>query len=1502
MSKPLHHPTDPKTYHKGANADTEKEFLGRQGAGMYVDAQNMRPEPIDGENGALSKIKGEVMAINPQVLGSDTYRCLGNFVVSGHVVAYWASEQANLYPPLMTIDGIVKVYSALLPWVYNKPFQFARAEDCDEGLIMGVDDHSIPMLFSIKEINDAYDAGELTYFDEFDPAIYYINPTAPVERPQFIGLVDNGAGGGLPPGQYAYSLRFVDADGNATNWGPDTPLIAIPTNLGAVTGYTPEPGMPGASLQGGTPADPPLPSRYAAHLRWRINNTGNYARIELRRKEINVGNGIDTVPVSVLVHAINIAPGINPYVNFIDTGASLEVLAEDETNAQALYVLKAKGVRYIDNRFALANIEVAPKDVEITFREVGGQKMFAITKSIGKAGHNDPVNHAYHKTEIRGERRRYGIQLYDGIGGKAFVVPLPDEFQFPSRRDEKSGDSLLFSDAPCWAANVDHVVTPTFEAFDMEDAVTKGRVADFVNVMVNGQRNLSDVDNPSPYPDAASTNTYIDTNFNTVKTIDCRPLRPVRPTDSQFGHNYRMNLFVRDQASTSTPATSYNPRLFEPTFHTLGAALYGLLDLFPWVTGFSIVQSEPAGRVVCQGLASYKLDSVEGQPSVGGKSNFTLSVHFPDMESGLVDQNTINDFIANPQNYTLQAQSPLGFGTEVLGGVSIQQLDQTVNGNSALTDMISYARVLWDEGQVNPIYTQAGIQPTLGGTPHSNYVGFDAWRNTIPANSQFHGGGNNGNSLVSFSPTTVVSTQAGSSHFEVSCNSQFYFGGTPSSRQFSAADTKNFHEPLYVVNLTRDGAHVDPDLIDTWIPTGQYQRMRSIIGVGNGQPGQEFILIDERKEDVYSQVLGELRYVYVNGLPWVLADNLGVNINLVINAINQDGFWVDPDGVSVYGIYNFIAGDIIRIGSFGINPQVGDIIEIRYNSNVPVKFFGGDATICGAMAMPINMVSKIGVATVGPSNANADVDTPLSINSFTPNSPQFINGCPLPFPVYVYNPRYYVPYGVVDNNPNDDGGNGSSAVNQTLEAKPYSIRQWGIYYDCESRTPLHLSTFTFDSQNVGYPHIHYVLRPFTSFQSDTLANNGVFDGYATEYGNEISLWEYGGIKWRKPTNYDYAFQPPPSSFSKPAFGYEEKTDLCNVIIWTPRVTDQLQNSPGYRTFPATNIRWIQSDAGQINKLYSAISGNGFNLYALTSSGVCQILIGKNILTGADGNTLSYTRQDEFITDGGEIWLSKTIGLPGETWQLAAEGRMGNPMRDTLFFADRNSAYALTGGAILDIAKGRYRTRVRPFMQTALEWPDTIMSSMYDPQREEWMLGTIPQPLGAVLETPSASTLMYSASELVSNWIGSNSYRFDKMIAHADRVIGHRDLQTWYMDTGDLIDGQPVHGWVQQACSPVGLIRKEFDRVSVTSITKPTYVEFYDEDGTLVCILDAALATSLGYPAASYLKMKDGWQGFIPRETVSRLRLQGRVMQFRVGHNTQEPFRLIETGIQYKLIK
>jgi len=59
---------------------------------------------------------------------------------------------------------------------------------------------------------------------------------------------------------------------------------------------------------------------------------------------------------------------------------------------------------------------------------------------------------------------------------------------------------------------------------------------------------------------------------------------------------------------------SYRPDNFSPTPVATGFSIGGVdPDKLPeWVTSFSVVRTEPAGRVVCQGIGTYSLEELSG--------------------------------------------------------------------------------------------------------------------------------------------------------------------------------------------------------------------------------------------------------------------------------------------------------------------------------------------------------------------------------------------------------------------------------------------------------------------------------------------------------------------------------------------------------------------------------------------------------------------------------------------------------------------------------------------------------------------------------------------------------------------------------------------------------------------------------------------------------------------------------------------------------------------------
>ena len=94
--------------------------------------------------------------------------------------------------------------------------------------------------------------------------------------------------------------------------------------------------------------------------------------------------------------------------------------------------------------------------------------------------------------------------------------------------------------------------------------------------------------------------------------------------------------------------------------------------------------------------------------------------------------------------------------------------------------------------------------------------------------------------------------------------------------------------------------------------------------------------------------------------------------------------------------------------------------------------------------------------------------------------------------------------------------------------------------------------------------------------------------------------------------------------------------------------------------------------------------------------------------------------------------------------------------------------------------------------------------------------------------------------------------------------------------------------------------KEFIRIRVNSDNKPTKVEFFNDlQGLLIGDVKCELDT-IANPLA--LKDYNGFEQYIPRQTISRDRMQGRLLIFKISHNLDEDFKIITTDIQYKQLK
>ena len=1476
------HPKDLRTNNKGATYDIDRELSGAENRGTYFDSENGRISSDRGNEGSWEKIRGEVQQYLPPFAGD--WFCMCSIDVNQDIFEIWV-EKTGADDPYIVINNEVMGKSPNMPWLYENRIQFDKNENCIGGEVFLTDYNVAPMIFSIKDIKDAFANGDLTYFDDFNPELYFINLSSPLDIPVFIGLENVGGGGGLPVGEYQYSIRYVNEEGDFTNWSPLTPGIPVLQSVSAASNQ-----YPGIKTFA-SPSDLANPTSFGVRLRYRVTNINDYDFIEIRRISYNTSAGIDVVPNGEIIAKIDISEGEISVREFLDpqeANIEGELLADNEEAGQLGVIEAAKGIRYYDKRLVLMNYRTPSRVSEVDFLEYNGKKIFPVVESLGKQGFNDPVAHTYKKNYPSNEKFTFAVNLFDGQGGSGFVVEDDDlkNVQAPSRRDPMDQDSIDLSTGVVTAASVDSVVEETFEIFDHENAISKTDKCTFKNIMNDGFKN-SVISSVNENCSAPPFQNFVGDIF--AEDVGYNPYTPTDSNDNTLGHNYVVNTEVSDSSNDY----DYNPQAFGCDYYSRGFAIGGVDNLPSWAKSFSVVRSERAGRVVCQGIGMYSLQEGDIDPlgqfanSLATKEGNKLWFTSPDISSGLVNQGVLDDMAQNPQNYAVQFSSPLGFFSEVY---NFEDNLETAN-KDRLIDMAVYARVLRDSGQINP-----GEDPAMG---LNGYVAYNRYRNT--SNNAGQGLFNvpeGGNRIVNLQGFSLV-TDGRSSFFELEFPQNLYnvqnVGGF-SDADFNDQGMKDFTEPFYIVNIIRTGAEV-PDLnIDGYYSTGHYQKLESLIGVGDGSSDQSFLLVDERWEDAIPALNsgdfndGGESFVYLSNEQDIVRTCFNVTfktpaeIATIMNDIVNNGFYLTPGGVEVQGLYSHsidINGDIFLNFDNSISyPQTGERVLVRYDKTRPIKFFGGDTTVGEHTFCPIDREASA-----------AESET----------SSQFDFGIGFPFRRFRMNPRHYTIRSTT----------GLNKIQTENDFRLGFIRQMIMMYACESRISTHFS-FNGAYPLEFFPMTHYIMRPNrfndSSFESgvidDIVADNNMQPDYFEDYPEEYTLWKFGGFRFDQQYNIDFSVKGPLLYFSKPDVGFDEENVFCTGVTWSlPRPINQ-QNAPGLKNFPAANRFIVDDDNGEIKFAYDArTGGKGDNLYSIHNSGVCLLLTKKAILSNLDSNDLTTTSVDSFI--GGQYWISREIGCEGERWRGKAEGSVedqtdsGVVERETVFFSSRQSVYRMVENQILDIAKGSsYHSRIEPSLAQVPNDYSVHMSGHYDKNHNEYWLQL---PDQGTEGTPNRC-FVFDNNE--NAWVGRFHYAFDSYLFDDGRNYGFRDAQKFLLDEGFFIQGLPIESFLLQHTSVNIANEKEFISIEINTgprgEMKPDEIVFIDENLTELCRLNQSLF------GTTYLRQYDGWFGQIPRKetTVSanRDRVQYRLILFKVIHNSVEDFKVVSSVIQYKPMK
>ena len=1512
--KQLHYPHDIKTYQKGIQSDTNKEILGGLEDGEHVDALNMRSMSMDGDNLAKKKIKGESLIFDAldnrcfveasPLPGADTYECMMTQEVNGHIIELWASTEPDKYPPFIRIDGQIVLMSDDLPFNLNYPLQYDKNESCVGGEIYITDNNVSPMVLSVLDMMDnsaMTDTGECTqkYFSDFDPANYSIPVSSELYKPAFIKQesVSNASGydatfgtSGLVIGSYSYSYRLVTAEGERTPFSPITELIPVVRRK--TSQFSPQ--YPYSHTHGDF-ANIASSTDYGNHIRIKCENADAFTFLEVRRDAWQSDSAYGVPPVSAIIGSVPINNGLNIIDIFDKAEANfpgLEILDLAEQTDTFSSIRRAKSVRYFNSRLYLMNVGYNSRDIngEVTFVDAGSDPAFPTIEKIGKAGHKHPYNAAMYKSNMRGDKTGFGVVLFDSFNNPSYATEIPtaSNYTFPNRRDEVT----LLTQGSSYkglvkAATTGGDVELTHEVFDHYDAVEK-KTGPFYSA-----ENVEVSYHDAPYKTLTPTS-----QSSSQSTLDTSPNEGVSLDDT-------------------APDNPYSPKAFGLDYYSMGLAVKGL-DTYPdWADGFSVVQTDPAYQVVAQGLGFYRLESADNALTNTSKEIDKFWAHFPDLEHRFPD--IAEDLLNNPTSYSIQLVSPLGYFSEIYASRKLT-LEEARYG----TDMITYARVLRDGGAatINNYYDQSGYS----GVPDADgfsYVAYGRYMNRDTADSPAFPGNTQGNRIFPLDIATTEVTTAGGgrqTYFQIAVDTtdpgyaaiynQSTVGGNTDSDDY---DQREWREPMYVINLYKD-RDINSGITTEYKYTGHHVKFKSLVLESNGTSNQSSVLVSERWEDcipsltseVYNDYAALKRFVYVvdqNGVEkrWMNVEfETGPDIATILTglAAAAPGPYNDPvltGGFDIFGIYTSTETAVDLCPQFTLNfienplytaftvPASGTKVYVKYDNRIPVRVFGGDTFI------------NESIWAVLDNEYNKDGDPIGSTNDFIWSNPfpfkqySFNNDFPTGFDGYRWWENTQGPnkYGYVHHQFADSAGSNKCRMRQV-------VTMWTAETRCNLSFFFNLESPDKAVSEQAFPLINYIPRPYkwnaSADPGDRAAwesANNLLSEYFDDYGYEWNWWGWGGFRFLPQTNKDYSKSQTTSTYtSVPTVGFEEQTDFCTRIIWSLRRPINSQNTPSIRTFPSANYFDISDDTGEIKFAWSALSGDkGNNLYALTDSGVCLLMVDKRVIYEINANELA-TAGSSIGGILNQLWIDKTIGMSDQTWRSWAE------YSNTLFFVNNKAAYMFTDNNLTDISRTgfHYLLRSKVLSKIGSVYSSDLVGG-YNVLNNEYIM--------SVNESDEFSTLIYGVQQQALQC--QSTYLYDKYLYNNNLLFGMKDAKTFELGVGNEINGRDMDCYVTGVSNADLYYDKEFIRIRVNSSSKPERVYFYKSYDDYLNDNFTNFVDTVAVP----LSMKDyfGYECYIPRNVVAPYyRQQGRVMLFKIVSSADEEFLVASTGVQYKKLK
>lgn len=1264
----------------GAERPVEKEF--------YRNAKNMRPTGTNDNLLDMERIRSNKEYISTYL--SSGYKCHFADFVFDKIFSVWVDEN-DVLPATIFVDDIMVCQSLGLPFNYQEHFHYTTSDNGLGGDIIISNNNTPPIVFSVQDMVDSI--GTDKYFADFNIEEYQIGLQAPLDRPVIKDIYYLGGNGGLENGKYAYGIRYVDESGNKTAISPMTPLVPIPESYVFSDGnFAPNNLFPFLRSYGGYSTG--VGTGYGVRLRFRVNNVFNFSYMEVIRIAYAEEEFMEYIPEAYVVKRIDLSEGeisVREYIDGKSTQDTPVLVPKAQLQSYISQIKSAYTVKYVNNTLVLGNITYETTDVDdISFigentpegvmqpiTQLLSNALYphlsgTISESDERVGYSSARNVAYKSSYMHSEKYGFAIVGLSTAINRSFAkwIPSYESYEFPQRRRKKSSAQSDASYHGVTAAAIDNLIGETFEIFDLVKSTRRETAYDA------GQFSIYLQDIPS------GTNL----NYN--------PRRPTKRSLINSDHHIR--------SLVNGDGNSLQPRGFGLRYHALGIELNGLDDYPEWMRAFHVVRTKPAKRVICQGLATYRF------PSPANKDLDKVVFYSPDIENGLVSPDLLAKIQANPSDYKILCESPIGFFPEIFS----KNKDTGTSDGSGI-DMMLFARVLLEDGtsadrRINPGEAATDIG-TSNGT--SGYVNYGKWRNAAHSSGQSIFADESGDFLIGildFYNAASVSPDNPENLFVIQLDDNLYKTAAPGGQTFGS--NARWFEPFYIISIIDDSAEVDTDLSTEFFPTDCYQKIKALFGrVSSDMVAGDSVVfeaVDERPDDWYV-LIGDTstnKYIFIDDGSGFLkrfinrSQKLAGDLTTIQNDINN-GTTVYC-GFELYGTYDQSYDESTDTFSIVFNNgttllSAGTLVYVVYDNRFPLKIFGGDVYNGDAYYSRIDR-----------ENGNESL---------------FDTG--MPYYVFNLNPNIYFQVSFA-------GALQHNAGNENVNF--YSIRQMGCSFPATSRSLLSLA------HENAYPLIGYVDRPYAFNADDSIEDNNVHYQYSIDYPDEMANWSRGGIKYGlSKVSIDYSkYNNYETFFAEPYVGFQEETRFPHRVAWSAERSLSSKISPSLRTFPFTNVFDIPDEKGEIKKFFdSTPNGRGTrNLIALTQNGGYELYLNKISIESVDGQqltTIGLTGYTPFISNAVKLDIP---GLPDYFWRFYRE-LDGQP-----YWADRDGFY-MFGGELKRI-NNLYTSKLLPILKQLPEQYSGDITTFVSVEHREY---------GFIINISGAYTNVTHLSPDGTNW-------------------------------------------------------------------------------------------------------------------------------------------------------